>query len=861
AYERFKSLAPPKLQDKYRVDYAIQQCQNGKKLLKNISDLIVIEKKTLNRGDFFRSYDLSDIGGKLIITPDEFKLAQDKKKKETSIMYFNPKSDTIFFASYGDKGKNGKDIYFVVKLPNGEWGKPQNIGAPINTPLNEDFAFYHRKTKTLYFSSEGHNSMGGYDIFKSVYDPYTKSWSNPINLDYAINTPDDDFLYITDAQEKTAVFASNRATPYSEVSVYKINVNRVPVHETIIKGEFLSEATKSAKITVKNSATGKTVGIYNTNPVSGKYIISLPKSGRYEFIVETDKSPVAYTGIVELPKMKEVKPLKQEIELTVQNGVERLIIRNLFDEELPEEEMLYTADLLKQKANLDVNVDEFQELLNEPSSETAQAEEISNEDIVKMAYADAEEIENEYKELQKKADLAYKVAQEKGNEAQERNKEAQELLALAEEAQGAEKNELLSEAEKKQNEANKLAKQALLATELAKDIEQKAKAKKAESEQAFEYALQIDNAVNSQSEAELAEAMEKIQELVNAEKTTDEELYASILGEYNKRKNVSDSEIKKAEKLREERVELEQELEEIKGRANIIKDKTEKQELLRQAEEIEQELAELTEKEKQAFEKAAELQKKTDELKEEAQLAQAVISELQSSDIESFEGISDEDKLTLESNLTELENIAQSESNITFEENLPQSEKSDSEEQLVTEEPVSQENLTSAEKSHEESLTEEELASEKQITSEEIAEETSDQTTETSGNATSAQTPEDIEDYYSAKIQEAQQSNNSEQQLELYQEWEQTIENAINEKQNLIAQTSDDNTKQQLQSEIELLNNQLENIRQHKSQIEQPSLAEAIENTANNTEETNIENAAEESTSVSETTEITANEE
>ena len=99
------------------------------------------------------------------------------------------KKDMVVYSSYGSNGSKGKDIYRVIKLGNGEWSKPTSIGDEINTPYDEDYPFLHPDGRTLYFSSKGYNSMGGYDIFKSTLDPQTGKWSYPENLDFPINTP------------------------------------------------------------------------------------------------------------------------------------------------------------------------------------------------------------------------------------------------------------------------------------------------------------------------------------------------------------------------------------------------------------------------------------------------------------------------------------------------------------------------------------------------------------------------------------------------------------------------------------------------------------------------------------------------
>ncbi len=97
----------------------------------------------------------------------------------------------FYFASDRPGGYGGRDIYRIVKLPNGEWSKAQNLGPTINTAYDEDAPFIDINNKTLYFASNGPNSMGGFDIMLAIRDE-NNIWSNPVNLGYPINLHDYD---------------------------------------------------------------------------------------------------------------------------------------------------------------------------------------------------------------------------------------------------------------------------------------------------------------------------------------------------------------------------------------------------------------------------------------------------------------------------------------------------------------------------------------------------------------------------------------------------------------------------------------------------------------------------------------------
>ena len=116
------------------------------------------------------------------------------KGQETSVT-FTFEGDTVYFVSNNKKMTHGgKDIFMIRKEANGKWSKPVPLDTLINTPFDEESPFITPDGKTLYFSSKGHNSMGGYDVFRSVRGP-DGHWLAPENLGFPVNTPDDDLFY------------------------------------------------------------------------------------------------------------------------------------------------------------------------------------------------------------------------------------------------------------------------------------------------------------------------------------------------------------------------------------------------------------------------------------------------------------------------------------------------------------------------------------------------------------------------------------------------------------------------------------------------------------------------------------------
>lgn len=117
---------------------------------------------------------------------------------------------TLYFSSNRPGGLGGTDLYKATKDAKGEWANLKNLGPRINTPFDEEGPFIDYDMVTLYFSSKGHKNMGSYDIFRSVYDPAKDQWSEPENLGFPINTPDDDIFYMTSSDGKRAYYSSVR---------------------------------------------------------------------------------------------------------------------------------------------------------------------------------------------------------------------------------------------------------------------------------------------------------------------------------------------------------------------------------------------------------------------------------------------------------------------------------------------------------------------------------------------------------------------------------------------------------------------------------------------------------------------------
>jgi len=194
--------------------------------------------------------------------------------------------NTFYFVSDRKEGSvGGRDIYRVVRLPNGDWSKAQNIGNVVNTKYDEDGPFIHPNGRTLYFSSMGHNSMGGFDIFYTELND-DGTWTLPKNLGSPLNTTDDDVFFITTADGRRGYFSSDQIGGYGEKDIYFVDLPSEMEAEglTVLKGYIIPAAGEtlppSTILYVTDKSTGE-VKTYKPRQRDGVYVAILPPCKEY----------------------------------------------------------------------------------------------------------------------------------------------------------------------------------------------------------------------------------------------------------------------------------------------------------------------------------------------------------------------------------------------------------------------------------------------------------------------------------------------------------------------------------------------------------------------------------------------------
>jgi len=276
---------------------------------------------------------------------------------------FSYDGNTIYFTrgkTADPKTSNG-DIYYSTKK-NGVWGNAVKLSAVINSEYDEDGVFMHPDGRTLYFSSKGHNTMGGYDIFVSTLIE-DNTWTEPKNLGSPINTPDDDIYFVLSADGKNGYYSSVREDALGFTDIYKIaflkdrtlfqssDNNLISgikdsLSDLLVEEEVAIQTVKltmvigvvtdanslepiEATVEVVDNEKNETVSVSTSNSKTGKFLISLPSGKNYGLIVKADNY-LFHTENFDIEPDETFKEITKDISLSQIDEGAKVILKNIF---------------------------------------------------------------------------------------------------------------------------------------------------------------------------------------------------------------------------------------------------------------------------------------------------------------------------------------------------------------------------------------------------------------------------------------------------------------------------------------------------------------------------------------------------
>ncbi|MBL4652752.1 MAG: OmpA family protein [Flavobacteriales bacterium] len=285
-----------------------------------------------------------------------------KKDQNTTFACYEPLDIKIHYIT-DKRGNRNIDFSGLMVQYDNKWGEGKSVSHKINSKFHEESVYLHPSGEIMYFSSQGHNSMGGTDIFVSYKDEM-KQWGVPINLGYPINTPYDDQFFAATANGKYAYISSNRPGGAGGTDIYKVTfwglekqvivdtedyllasiakpikdktiAQEVKVEQkslTVFKGKVVDAITSKpveAELDIVDNANGKHISTFKSNSATGKFLLSLPAGTNYGISVKKTNY-LFHSENFNLPSDGAFNMVDKTIELKNIKIGSKIALRNVF---------------------------------------------------------------------------------------------------------------------------------------------------------------------------------------------------------------------------------------------------------------------------------------------------------------------------------------------------------------------------------------------------------------------------------------------------------------------------------------------------------------------------------------------------
>ncbi|HRG57583.1 MAG TPA: OmpA family protein [Bacteroidia bacterium] len=339
-WTKAKNIGPPVNTDVH--DATNNLSPSGEKLFINIDDQ--------GQGDIYEC----DLVNLQWSKPSRMKDPINTKYHESSAT-INKGLDTLYFISERPGGYGERDIYMVVKdLKSNKWGGLLNVGPTLNTEYNEEGVFLMPDGKTMYFSSQGHNSMGGFDIYKTTLT--NGQWSKPENIGYPINTSDDDVFFVISANGLHGYYASYKNDGFGEKDIYLVNFldsdnpqdsletkkqegplvirgKKTPTSalmKGIVVDQYNQSPIENATIEIINTESNEIIEKFTTEELSGYYGVWVPSE---KILIATVSAPSYKSKMdtVKVPKSSGDLQIDKNFALVTKSDVTAIIKGKVYD--------------------------------------------------------------------------------------------------------------------------------------------------------------------------------------------------------------------------------------------------------------------------------------------------------------------------------------------------------------------------------------------------------------------------------------------------------------------------------------------------------------------------------------------------
>jgi outer membrane protein OmpA-like peptidoglycan-associated protein len=269
----------------------------------------------------------------------------------------------LYFTSNKPGGFGGHDIYTSNwDTEKEEWSEASNLGDILNTPYEERSVFIHPDGETMYFASSGHNTMGGYDLFYSKL--VDGKWQKPVNFGPPLNTPDDDVQLVVAGNGRYGYYSSYKSDGYGEKDIYLITFlgpEKLPIlsnednliasiakpikekfvepkvivegsNMAILTGVIRDEKTKKplkGQIVLIDNEANKIIAEFNSDAITGKYLVSLPGGRNYGIAVKKDGYLFHSENFV-IPNESGFRQYEKDVDLKKVEIGQTIVLRNIF---------------------------------------------------------------------------------------------------------------------------------------------------------------------------------------------------------------------------------------------------------------------------------------------------------------------------------------------------------------------------------------------------------------------------------------------------------------------------------------------------------------------------------------------------
>ncbi len=263
---------------------------------------------------------------------------------------------TLYFISdRPDLSIGGRDIFYSNLDDRGEWGPPTNLGPTINTEYDEVDIFFHPDGETMFFSSAGHNSLGGLDIFRTSRDE-AGNWNRPENVGFPINTPGDDTFFVTTQCATIGYFASIRPGGHGLLDIYEITFvderTFLDIYTNTVEGVVRDVDTREplfADIEIFDITNDSVYTNINSDSNTGEYTTEVKSGVEYRMLV-TKPGYIPHSENFEFSSITEDQLLIIDVDLKRKVNTLKVVVRDAFTKTFLEAD-LELVDMDKNKVH------------------------------------------------------------------------------------------------------------------------------------------------------------------------------------------------------------------------------------------------------------------------------------------------------------------------------------------------------------------------------------------------------------------------------------------------------------------------------------------------------------------------------